>query len=397
MGKESKILVLGGTGMVGSALIRRLIEKGYRNIISNYYSKKPDPDLQGRVSFFELDLTRQDETEEFFFRHKPDYVFLAAAKVGGILANSTYKAEFLYENLAIALHTIRASFTTGVKKLLNLGSSCIYPKHAPQPMKEEYLLTGSLEPTNEPYAISKIAAIKLVRYYNEQYGTNFISVMPTNLYGPNDNFNLETSHLIPALIRKFHLGKLLENGDFESIRRDLKRYPIGFGLEKRIDFKDKSSIVSALDEVGIKMDRDKVRVIVWGSGNVYREFLHVNDLADACTYLMEEIDAWDMCYSHPRNKDKKVVQPAFELPDYFVNVGTGEDLLVRDLAKLIKEIVGFKGEIDQDLSKPDGTPRKLLDVSRMRNLGWQPRISLEEGIKKTYIWYLDSQTQLQVF
>jgi len=367
MEKEAKIFVAGHKGLVGSAIVRKLREKGYTNIITKDKS--------------EVDLRRQEEVERFFEKEKPDYVFLAAAKVGGILANNTYPAEFIYDNLAIALNVIHSAYKYRVKKLLNLGSSCIYPKYAPQPMKEEYLLTGSLEPTNEAYAIAKISAIKLVRYYNQQYGTNFISVMPTNLYGPNDNFNLETSHVLPALIRKFHLAKLLEQGEIEGIKKDFRKYPIGFGLDKEIDFNDNDSILKVLSKLGIVSLASKVSLTIWGSGEVYREFLYVDDLADACVYLMENIDAPDM---------------AKLCSDYFVNVGTGKDITIKDLAILIKDIVGFKGEITHDLTKPDGTPRKLLDVSKINQLGWKAKTSLEEGILKTYEEYtrkLESEKQ----
>jgi len=354
MNKDSKIYVAGHRGLVGSAILRKLQEKGYTNIVV-------------RTSK-ELDLRRQEDVERFFDKERPEYVFLAAAKVGGILANNTYKAEFIYDNIMISANVIHSSYKYGVKKLLNLGSSCIYPKYAEQPMKEEYLLTGSLEPTNEPYAIAKITAIKLVRYYNEQYGTNFISVMPTNLYGPNDNFNLETAHVLPALLRKFHLAKLLRGRDFDRIRDDVKKYPVGFGLDQRINLESEDSIREILKQVGVTEDY----VEIWGSGEVYREFLYVDDMADGCVFLMENINAEDM---------KKIS------PDYFVNLGAGEDIKLKDLALLIKNIVGFEGEIKYDLSKPDGTPRKLLDVSRMKSLGWKPKISLEEGIKGTYEWY----------
>lgn len=370
MRKDSKIFVAGGTGMVGSAIIRKLLEKGYTNILSNYHTKVPPKDT--KVDFYQIDLTNQAQTEAFFQTHRPEYVFLAAAKVGGILANNTYKADFIYQNLAIALNVIHASYKYGVKKLLNLGSSCIYPKFAPQPMKEEHLLTGPLEPTNEPYAIAKISAIKLCRYYNEQYGTNFISVMPTNLYGPNDNFDLFTSHVLPALIRKLHLGKCLEEEDWDAIRRDLNKNSI-----EKVDGKaPKEEILRILHKYGIKKDISKntVYVEVWGSGEVFREFLYVDDLADACVYLMEKVDAKDMR----------------ELsPDYFVNVGTGEDLTIKELAYKIKDIIGFKGEIVHDLSKPDGTPRKLLDVSKINKLGWKAKTELEEGIRRTYEWYVE--------
>ncbi len=349
MERESRIYVAGHRGLVGSALVRKLREKGYKRLILKSHS--------------ELDLIRQKDVEEFFSRERPSYVFLAAAKVGGILANNTYKAEFIYENLLIAANVIHASYRFGVKKLLNLGSSCIYPRMAPQPMKEEYLLTGSLEPTNEPYAVAKIAAIKLCRYYNEQYRTNFLSIMVTNLYGPGDNFNLETAHVIPALIRKFHLAKLLEKRDFMGIRRDLIRFPLGFGWGRELAEKKDREIEKILEECGITSEK----VILWGSGEPYREFLFVDDLADACIYLMENYDAEDI--------------------GEFVNVGTGRDLQVRELAEIVKSVVGFEGDILWDRNKPDGTPRKLLDVSRINKLSWRAKTSLKEGIGKTYAWY----------
>lgn len=307
MNKNSRIYVAGHRGLVGSALLRRLQGDGHVDIIT-------------RTSR-ELDLRRQADVEAFFERERPEYVFLAAAKVGGILANSTYKADFIYDNLMISANIIHASYKHGVKKLLNLGSSCIYPKFAPQPMKEEHLLTGSLEPTNEPYAVAKIAAIKLCRYYNEQHGTNFMSVMPTNLYGPGDNFDLTTSHVLPALIRKFHEAKAANEDS----------------------------------------------VVLWGTGEPYREFLYVDDLADACVFLMRKYDYKDI--------------------GEFINIGTGQDIKIKDLAGRIKVIVGFDGEIKHDTSKPDGTPKKLLDVSRMKALGWEPKTGLEEGIKATYERY----------
>ena len=309
MTPASRIYIPGHRGMVGSAINRKLEAKGYHNLLTRTHS--------------ELDLTNQQEVNEFFEEMRPEYVFLAAAKVGGILANSTYPAEFIYENLMIEANVIHAAYTHGVKKLLFLGSSCIYPKLAPQPLKEEYLLTGELEVTNEAYAIAKIAGIRLCKHYNEQYGTNFISVMPTNLYGPNDNYDPETSHAMAALIRKFHDAKV----------------------------------------------NDVRQVVVWGTGSPMREFLHVDDMADACVYLMENYDASDI--------------------GEFVNIGVGEDLTIRDLAEMIKDIVGYEGEIVFDTSKPDGTPRKLLDVTKLHNLGWHAKISLEDGIKQAYNWYVD--------
>lgn len=356
MDKNSKIYIAGHRGMVGSAISRKLKEKGYTNIVVRTHQ--------------ELDLTDQKATREFFEKEKPEYVFLAAAKVGGILANSTYKADFIYQNIIIAANVIEAAYRYGVKKLLNLGSSCIYPKHAPQPIEEEYLLTGTLEPTNEPYAIAKISAIKLCRYFDEQYRTNFISVMPSNLYGSNDNYNLETAHALPALIRKFHLGKLLMEGKYGEIIEDIKKIPLGFGLDKDIEVKTPDELKEILKKVGITENL----LTIWGTGGVYREFLHVDDLADACVYLMENIDADEM---------KKIS------PDYFVNVGTGKDLKIKELVNIIKDVVGYKGNVVWDTSKPDGTPRKLLDVTRITQLGWKARIKLEEGIKQTYESYLN--------
>ena len=300
--------------------------------------------------------------EQFFLAEKPQLVFLAAAKVGGILANSTYKAEFIHDNLAIALNVIDASFHSGVRKLLNLGSSCIYPKLAPQPLKEEYLLTGPLEPTNEPYAIAKIAAIKLCRYYNEQYGTNFLSVMPTNLFGPGDNFNLETSHVLPALLRKFHLAMLLSSRRYDDIRRDFAAKPLGFGIGSDVVPGD-SEITDLLGRRGIFDGR----IELWGTGSALREFLYSDDLADAAVHLMLYEDARAL--------------------GEFVNIGVGTDISIRDLAHKIKNLVGFTGEIVFDSSKPDGTPRKLLDVSRIAALGWKPLTSLDEGLRNLYDWY----------
>lgn len=368
MTKENpKIYVAGHRGLVGSAILRKLKGKGYTNIVVK----------TGK----ELDLTRQKETEDFFETERPDYVFLAAAKVGGILANNTYKAEFIYDNIMIAANVIHASYKYGVKKLLNLGSSCIYPKLAPQPLKEEYLLTGSLEPTNEPYAIAKISAIKLCRYYNEQYGTNFISVMPTNLYGQGDNFNLETSHVLPALIRKFHLAKLLQDSDYKGIKKDFMTWGndkvVINGREIKIDNgTSEQDIILALSCFGIKHPSLSPQsllsaVEIWGSGEPYREFLYVDDLADANVFLMHNYDYKDI--------------------GEFINIGTGEDIKIKDLAIMIKKIVGFEGEIRHDLSKPDGTPRKLLDISRIKALGWKPQIDLEKGIKKAYERYASCQ------
>ncbi|MBI5020660.1 MAG: GDP-L-fucose synthase [Ignavibacteriales bacterium] len=353
MEKKSKIYIAGHTGLVGSAIVRKLQEKSYSNLVVK--------DFPG------LDLSRQKEVEDFFTSEKPDYVFLAAAKVGGILANNTYKADFIYDNLAIAMNVIHSAYKSGVKKLLNLGSSCIYPKLAPQPLKEEYLLNGFLEPTNEPYAIAKIAAIKLCRYFNEQHGTNFISLMPTNLYGQNDNFNLETAHVLPSLIRKFYLAKLLAQKNYEDIREDIGRFRLGFNYDAELKSEDDESIIRVMNQLGIS----ERSVTLWGTGSPFREFLYVDDLADAAVYLMENYEYKDI--------------------GELVNVGTGVDSTIRDIATTIKNIVGFSGEIKWDSSKPDGTPKKLLDVSRLEKLKWKASISLHDGIRRTIDWYTDNQ------
>ena len=312
MNKDSKIYVAGHRGLVGSAIVRNLEERGYTNII--YRTHK------------ELDLTRQVEVEKFFEKEKPEYVFLAAAKVGGIHANNTRPAEFIYDNLMIESNIIHSAYKYGVKKLLFLGSSCIYPKFANQPIKEEYLLTGELEPTNEAYAIAKITGIELCKFYRRQYGCDFISAMPTNLYGINDNFDLETSHVLPALIRKFHEAKI----------------------------------------------NNQEEVVMWGTGKPLREFMYVNDLADALVHLM-------LNYSN----------------EIHVNMGTGKDLSIGELAQIVKEVVGYEGKIVNDLTKPDGTPRKLLDVSRLEATGWKYKTELRDGIEKVYKWYLKNKEGIE--
>ena len=349
MEKDSKIYVAGHRGLVGSAIVRKLEEKGYNNIIT-------------RTSQ-ELDLTNQAQTEAFFEKEKPEYVFLAAAKVGGIMANQTYPAEFIYKNLMIATNVVNAAYKNGVIKLMNLGSSCIYPRMAPQPMKEECLLTSELEKTNEAYALAKIAAIKLCRYYNEQYGTNYISVMPTNQYGIGDNFNMETAHLLPMIMRRFHLAKLLRAENFEAIKADLNRYKLGWGIDEEIDYNDNASIEKALNKVGAYRDK----VVLWGDGSVYRELMNSDDLADACVYLME-------------NKDYKDIGE-------HVNITKGDDIQLKDLFEIVKEVVGFEGIIEYDKTKPNGTPRKMMDATRIKTLGWEPKISLKQGITAYYDWY----------
>ena len=427
MNKNSRIYVAGGTGLVGSAIIRKLKEKGYKNIVSTYHNKKP---MDNEIKWYKLDLTNQQDVKEFFKKVKPEYVFLAAAKVGGIIANNKYRADFIYENLQIQNNVIYNAYKFNVKKLMFLGSTCIYPKNCPQPIKEEYLLTGELEYTNEPYAIAKIAGIKMCESFNLQYGTNFISVMPTNLYGENDNFDLEKSHVLPALIRKIHLGKMLEEGNFDEIRRDLDKNPLKIVLnieqgvmskeelrneqgavrEKIIDGKvSKEEIIQALDYYGIKLTPqpsvlkihpltfstqhstlNSVSIEIWGSGKPLREFLYSDDMADACVYLMEKVDINDIINI---NEQVKKTQSSTLNPQslthnpHFLNIGTGKDISIRDLAYLIKDIIGFKGEFYFNISKPDGTMRKVTDVSKLHSLGWKHKVELEEGIRKIYEWY----------
>lgn len=345
MNKNNKIYVAGHRGLVGSAIVKNLISKGYTNIITRTHS--------------ELDLLNQKAVEEFFEKEKPEYVILAAAKVGGIVANNTYRADFIYENLQIQNNVIHQSYVHKIKKLLFLGSTCIYPKEAPQPMSEDSLLTSPLEYTNEPYAIAKIAGIKMCESYNIQYGTNFISVMPTNLYGPNDNFDLETSHVLPALVRKIHLAKLLSEKKYDEVIKDLK--------------------VSNIDEAKTYLSKfgvDENQVEIWGSGNPRREFLYSEDMADACVFLLENRDFKDR-YEY---NSKKIINT-------HINIGTGKDISIKELANLIKDIVGFKGKLYFNTEKPDGTIVKLTDSSKLNNLGWKHKIRLKEGILNIYECY----------
>ena len=364
MEKNSKIYVAGHIGMVGSAITRNLADNGYTNLVFTPYPP--------------FDLTDQKIVAAFFEKEKPEYVVLAAAKVGGILSNNKYRAQFIYENLMIQNNIIHNSYLNGVKKLLFLGSSCIYPRECPQPIKEEYLLTGDLEYTNEPYAVAKIAGIITCESYNIQYGTNYVSVMPTNLYGPNDNYNLETSHVLPALIRKMHLGKCLENSDWHAIREDLKRYPV----EEINEASSETDIIEKLSKSGIvysgndPLGQSKVTINLWGTGSPYREFLYVDDVAEACVYVLEHVDFKDLV-----TEGKPVINT-------HINIGTGKDLRINELAQLICRIIGFKGRLNWDSSKPDGTFRKLLDVSKINQLGWKEKISLEEGITMVYERYI---------
>jgi GDP-L-fucose synthase len=361
MNPDSRIYIAGHTGLVGSALLRRLQTEGYTNLITRSHA--------------ELDLERQEEVETFFERERAEYVFLAAAKVGGIWANNKYPADFIYSNLAIQTNVIHAAWKAGVKRLLFLGSSCVYPRECPQPMKEEYLLSGPLELTNEPYAVAKIAGIIQCEAYNRQYGTDFMAVMPTNLYGPNDNLDLETSHVLPALLRKFHLAKMAARGDWEAVQKDEATYgriPDDFLANliaiSRAHGHDTSLVAYRL---ALSAHDAGPSVVIWGSGNPRREFLHVDDLADACLFIMNLTD-----------ETFRSLLTAHRLP--LVNIGWGRDISIKELALLIKEVVGFKGELTFDPTKPDGTPRKLLNVSRLAELGWKPKMSLREGIKQTY-------------
>ncbi|NTU67275.1 MAG: GDP-L-fucose synthase [Chlorobiaceae bacterium] len=348
-----RIFVAGHQGLVGSAIVRRLHQGGYDEILVCDRS--------------ELDLLDQKAVFGFLADRKPDYVFMAAAKVGGIMANTTCRAEFIYENLAVETNIIHGCFLAGIRNILFLGSSCIYPKHAPQPMPEACLLTGELEYTNEPYAIAKISGMKLCESYNLQYDTNYLSVMPTNLYGPNDNHDLETSHVLPAMIRKFHLGSCLMADDRDAVKADLDRHPIG-GVDGGSTW---TEILAVLERHGLSIGPDNVPVVtLWGSGTPRREFLHSDDLADACVFMME----------HVRFPDVSMTAGG-EVRNTHVNIGTGEDLSIRELADMIIGIIGYQGKVLFDASKPDGTPRKLLDVSRMTRLGWRYGIALDAGIK----------------
>ena len=352
---NSKIYVAGHRGLVGSAIWRTLEAKGYTNLIGRTHA--------------ELDLTDAVAVRTFFEAERPEYVFLAAAHVGGIMANNTYRADFLLKNLAIQQHVIGEAYRTGVKKLLFLGSTCIYPKEAPQPMPEDCLLTSPLEYTNEPYAIAKIAGLKLCESFNLQYGTNFIACMPTNLYGPNDNFDLERSHVLPAMMRKLILADALLRGDWASIRADLTRLPIS--LIPNVELASEEELAEALAHFGIYPDR----VELWGSGTPMREFLWSEDMAEACVFLMEQINFDDL-------------RPAEgEVRNCHINIGTGTDVSIAELASRIKEVVGYQGEIRFDRSKPDGTMKKLTDPSKLHRLGWHHKVELDEGLQRMFRWY----------
>lgn len=395
---NSKIYIAGHKGLVGSAIWNNLLSKGYSNLI-------------GRT-IDELDLLDQQTVGRFFAEEKPEYVVLAAAKVGGIVANNTYRGQFIYENLQIQNNVIHQAYLHGVKKLLFLGSTCIYPREAPQPMKEDCLLTGPLEYTNEPYAIAKIAGLKLCESYNLQYGTDFIAVMPTNLYGPNDNFDLDRSHVLPAMIRKIYLGKCLEEDNWEAILRDMEMRPVLNDLEtkgpsdlgaegtirqltnERKDFSNlseetnrqsyKKNLIRVLDKYGIRINSPEfekfVSVEVWGSGKPMREFLWSEDMADACVFVLENIGFRELVSISSSGKG--------EIRNIHLNIGTGKEISILDLAFLVKETIGFRGKLTFDSSKPDGTMRKLTDPSKLQDLGWHHKIEIEEGVKRLADWYI---------
>ena len=358
MNLKDKIYIAGHNGLVGSAILRRLEEKGYSNIIVRNHKQ--------------LDLEVQSKVDDFFQKERPDYVILAAAKVGGIFANNNYPADFIYQNLMIQTNVINSSFKNNIKRLLFLGSSCIYPKAVKQPMREDALLTGLLEPTNEPYAVAKIAGIKLCESYNRQYSTDFRSIMPTNLYGINDNFHLESSHVLPAILRKIHLAKLMEDKNWVAIKKDIIKNPI-----KELDANSSiSDIIETLNEYGIEYDTNKAlaKVNLWGTGKAFREFLYVDDMAAASIFVLE-LDKY-LYDSHTK--------PSLS----HINIGTGIDVTINELAQNIKSMVGFKGIISFDGIKPDGSAKKLIDISKLSKMGWSYSVSLEAGLKKTYNWYL---------
>lgn len=354
MNQSSKIYVAGHCGLVGSAIWSNLQQKGYTHLIGRTHD--------------ELDLLDSTAVRRFFDDERPEYVFLAAAYVGGIVANNRYRADFIYRNLGIQQHVIGESYRHGVKKLLFLGSTCIYPRDVSQPMKEQALLTASLEYTNEPYAIAKIAGLKMCESFNLQYGTNYIAVMPTNLYGPNDNFDLERSHVLPAMVRKIHLAKCLEESDMDTVRADLAKRPVegedGTGSDK--------DILDLLARYGITPSG----VTLWGTGRPLREFLWSEEMADACVYIMEHVDFDDL-----RDETN-------EVRNCHINIGTGKEIAIRELAQLVARTAGYRGTLAFDASKPDGTMRKLTDVSKLHALGWHHRVEIDEGVERMYRWYL---------
>ncbi len=371
---DARIYVAGHLGLVGSGIWRALERHGYTNLI-------------GR-SLQELDLINQQAVDDFFASEKPEYVVLVAAKVGGIVANNTYRGQFIYENMMIEMNVIHAAYKHGVKKLLFLGSSCIYPRQCPQPMKEEHLLSGYLEPTNEPYAIAKIAGIRLCDAYNRQYETNFISAMPTNMYGPGDNYHPENSHVLPAFIRRMHLAKALEQDDWESIREvysheKAQKATKDDSSNSQLQTLNRDDLIAWLADSGISQlqtpnSQLQTTLACWGSGSPLREFLYSDDLAEACVFLLEKVDYKDMAFED----ESGTIQA-------HVNVGSGREITIKELAETVKDVIGYAGEIEWDTAKPDGTPRKLMDSSRLMAMGWKPEIDMREGIKRAYADFLE--------
>lgn len=386
LSKESKIYVAGHNGLVGSAIWKNLKERGYNNLIGRSHK--------------ELDLTNQQEVRKFFEQERPDAVVLAAAFVGGIMANSLYRADFIMQNMLMQCNVIGSAYATGVKKLLFLGSTCIYPKDAPQPMKEDALLTSPLEYSNEEYAIAKIAGLKMCESYNLQYGTNYIAVMPTNLYGPNDNFHLENSHVMPAMMRKIYLAKLIHDDNWQAIKTDMNKRPV----EGITGESSKEEIINVLAKYGIENNK----VTLWGTGSPLREFLWSEDMADASVHVLLNVDFKDIIgiekYSSvmygakadglvDRNHSAGrggAIPSLGEIRNCHINVGTGKELTIKELSQLVVKAVDFKGVIEFDSSKPDGTPRKLIDVSKLHSLGWKHKIEIEEGVQKLFEWYKSS-------
>lgn len=384
--KEDKIYIAGHKGLVGSAIWKNLESRGYTNLVGKTHA--------------ELDLTNQQQVADFFAKEKPKAVVLAAAFVGGIMANSLYRADFIMQNMMMQCNVIHEAYKNGVDKLLFLGSTCIYPKEAPQPMTEDVLLTSPLEYTNEPYAIAKIAGLKMCESYNLQYGTNYIAVMPTNLYGPNDNFHLENSHVMPAMIRKIYLAKLMADGNWEEVKRDLNLRPVE-GIDGSAS---QEMILSILSKYGIFPNK----VELWGTGSPYREFLWSEDMADASVHLLLHVDFKDIIgidkYSSVqcgvkanavvnRNETKSrggAIPTLGEIRNCHINVGTGKELTIKELAYLVVKTVGFSGEIVFDTSKPDGTPRKLISVEKLHSLGWQHKVEIEEGVARLFAWYKET-------
>ena len=367
--KTAKIYVAGHRGLVGSAIWNNLLQRGYTNLVGCTHS--------------ELDLLDGAAVKAFFDREKPDAVVLAAAHVGGIMANLQYRADFIWENLQIQQNVIGESFRHGVQRLLFLGSTCIYPREAPQPMKEDCLLTSPLEYTNEPYAIAKIAGLKMCESFNLQYGTNYIAVMPTNLYGPNDNFHLENSHVLPAMLRKFHLAVCMRNGDWDAVRKDISLRPVGISKDGVRTIVDGNSAREEISGVLALYGVTPEAVTLWGTGRPMREFLWSEEMADASVHVLLNVDFRDTFDASVKNSDRIV-----EVRNCHINVGTGKELSIREVAEKIKKETGFSGAIEWDASKPDGTMRKLTDVSKLHSLGWHHKVEIDEGIRRLYGWYL---------